>query len=34
MLLGLIAGLFLQTRPYGDMVGIVDRDAMHTKETG
>jgi putative inorganic carbon (HCO3(-)) transporter len=34
MLLGLIAGLFLQTRPNGNLIGMIDRETMHTKETG
>ncbi len=34
MLLGLIAGLFLQTRPNSNLSGCIDRDTMHTEETG
>jgi putative inorganic carbon (hco3(-)) transporter len=34
MLLGLIAGLFLQTRPNSNLIGVIDRETMHAKETG
>jgi hypothetical protein len=29
MLLGLITGLFLQTLPNGNLIGIINRDTMH-----